>query len=185
MKLLLPLELQETEKGELFVSYKKSTSQKTFRKKLQTRRSHPYDQHKVPSNARQIGVDILLKILAESSPPDSICLISFTMEDLFQKKSDSFVVGIIYKLNFLVTFLKLGMADGSCGVGVFSFARYDPHFHTYKKNSPEQQHILFQRSCKVLVHEIGHLLGLDHCVFYSCCMNGSGHLEEDFSVISS
>lgn len=37
-----------------------------------------------------------------------------------------------------------------------------------------------QRSCKLLVHEIAHLLGVDHCIWFSCCMNGSGHLSEDF-----
>ena len=30
------------------------------------------------------------------------------------------------------------------------------------------------------MHETAHLLGVDHCVYYSCCMNGSGHLAEDF-----
>ena len=30
------------------------------------------------------------------------------------------------------------------------------------------------------MHEIAHLLGVDHCIWYSCCMNGSGHLSEDF-----
>ena len=39
---------------------------------------------------------------------------------------------------------------------------------------------LLQRSAKLLVHELGHLYLLDHCVYYSCCMNGSGHLDEDF-----
>eukprot|EP00118_Oscarella_pearsei_P004823 m.21161 g.21161 ORF g.21161 m.21161 type:complete len:75 (+) comp28147_c0_seq1:1433-1657(+) len=45
----------------------------------------------------------------------------------------------------------------------------------------ERKRLILQRSCKLLVHELSHLLGVDHCVFYDCCMNGSGHLEEDFS----
>jgi hypothetical protein len=40
--------------------------------------------------------------------------------------------------------------------------------------------ILLERSCKVLAHEIGHMLGIAHCTYYECLMNGSGHLEEDF-----
>ena len=36
------------------------------------------------------------------------------------------------------------------------------------------------RSCRLLVHEVAHILGIAHCIFYECCMNGSGHLEEDF-----
>ena len=38
-----------------------------------------------------------------------------------------------------------------------------------------------QRSCRLLVHEICHLFCIDHCIFHACCMNGSGHLQEDFS----
>jgi len=34
-------------------------------------------------------------------------------------------------------------------------------------------------SSKVTVHELLHLLGLDHCIYFACLMNGSGSLEED------
>jgi archaemetzincin len=37
---------------------------------------------------------------------------------------------------------------------------------------------LLLRSCKVLAHEIGHMFGLKHCVFFNCLMNGSNHLAE-------
>lgn len=40
--------------------------------------------------------------------------------------------------------------------------------------------VLLVRSCKLLVHETCHLLGMEHCIYLNCCMNGSGHLEEDF-----
>jgi archaemetzincin len=29
-----------------------------------------------------------------------------------------------------------------------------------------------------MCHEICHMFGLKHCVFYECLMNGSNHLEE-------
>ena len=45
----------------------------------------------------------------------------------------------------------------------------------------EQKRLMLQRSCRLLVHETMHLLGFSHCIYYSCCMNGSGHLKEDFS----
>ena len=35
-----------------------------------------------------------------------------------------------------------------------------------------------RRGCKVLSHEIGHTLGLAHCVFFECVMNGANSLEE-------
>ena len=30
-----------------------------------------------------------------------------------------------------------------------------------------------------MLHEIGHMFGLRHCIYFDCCMNGSNHLEEN------
>ena len=59
-------------------------------------------------------------------------------------------------------------------VGVISIARYDPRF--YDKSADPV--LLLCRSCKVLAHETGHMLGLLHCVFFNCLMNGSNSLAE-------
>jgi len=37
---------------------------------------------------------------------------------------------------------------------------------------------LLRRSCKVLVHETGHMFGLAHCIYFRCVFNGSNHLVE-------
>jgi len=37
---------------------------------------------------------------------------------------------------------------------------------------------LLLRSCKVLAHETGHILGLKHCIYHHCLMNGANHLGE-------
>lgn len=29
-----------------------------------------------------------------------------------------------------------------------------------------------------MAHEIGHMFGLRHCIYFSCLMSGSNHLEE-------
>ena len=34
------------------------------------------------------------------------------------------------------------------------------------------------RTLKTAVHETGHMLGIPHCIAYSCCMNGSNHRDE-------
>lgn len=39
--------------------------------------------------------------------------------------------------------------------------------------------LLIARSCKVMAHEVFHMFNIEHCVYYSCCMNGSGHVSED------
>lgn len=35
------------------------------------------------------------------------------------------------------------------------------------------------RTCQTSAHELGHCFGLDHCVYYACCMQGSASLIED------
>eukprot|EP01084_Bolivina_argentea_P300403 517993_1 len=44
--------------------------------------------------------------------------------------------------------------------------------------SKTKQKIFLKRCIKVLVHELGHLFGMGHCVFFECIMNGSMHLDE-------
>ena len=44
--------------------------------------------------------------------------------------------------------------------------------------SEKDEKLFFKRCIKVLVHEIGHLFGLKHCVYFECIMNGSNNLDE-------
>lgn len=109
-----------------------------------------------------------LEALTYLLPEDGICCLGFTTEDLFDSSTDSFCAG---------------MAAGGSGVGIFSFARYNPMFGEERKRklNSTQKSLLLQRSVKTAVHETGHLINIGHCVSFLCCMNGSGSLEEDFS----
>ena len=41
----------------------------------------------------------------------------------------------------------------------------------------------FLRRCgKLLLHELGHLYGIHHCIYHRCLMMGTGHLVEDFGA---
>lgn len=144
-------------------------SQRVKRHTLETR-YNPETKH------IQICVDSNLLQMRSLVPADALCLVGLTKFDLYGDETDLFVAG---------------MAAGNQHVGVFSFFRYDPglsfsteFWYSITKSavvSGEERHrLILERSCKLLVHELCHLLGIDHCIYFECCMNGSGHLSEDF-----
>ena len=125
----------------------------------------------------QLHCPSVLARLRRTLPDDALCLVGLTMLDLYADDPDLFVAGL---------------AAGNARVAVFSFFRYDPglsfspeFWHQVKISQEisraERRKAVLQRGCKLLVHELGHLLGFDHCIWFSCLMNGSGHLQEDFS----
>ncbi|GAB1297004.1 Archaemetzincin-2 [Apodemus speciosus] len=125
----------------------------------------------------------ILAFLKKNKPEDAFCIVGITMIDLYPRDSWNFV---------------FGQASLS-SVGIFSFARYGKDFYTSKYEGslktpqptsssdysifdnyyiPEFTSVLLLRSCKTLTHEIGHILGLRHCQWLACLMQGSNHLEE-------
>lgn len=65
-----------------------------------------------------------------------------------------------------------GWANYKARTGVFSFGRYDPQFNGAGEKVPENDLVLLKNACYVMVHEIGHMFGMIHCIFYECIMNG-------------
>ena len=136
-------------------------------------------RHDETTNSTQILAQSLFKLLNSIKPNDASCLIAFTEYDLYADFTDLFVAGL---------------CDGDLRVGVFSCFRYHPKLkyceenwfdakiakNKLDKDASSIYNVMLERSCKLLVHETCHLLGLEHCVYMDCCMNGSGHLEEDF-----
>ena len=114
---------------------------------------------------RQILSTDVLSYLKSLLPVDAFCLSGITMEDLYPDPAWNFV---------------FGQASLRDRVGVFSFARYDPAFYGERRGR-EDREILLKRSCKVLVHETGHMFSLAHCIYFRCVMNGSNHLQESDS----
>lgn len=121
-----------------------------------TSRTNPHTKN------RQLLTTDILSFLRQICPADAFCILAITMEDLYPEPSWNFV---------------FGQASIASGVGVYSFARYDPVFYG-RKRLQNYEKILLRRSCKVLVHETAHMFGLHHCIYYRCVVNGSNHLEE-------
>ena len=69
-----------------------------------------------------------------------------------------------------------GWASFTAGVSSFSFKRYGPDFD--KINGPQKDENLLMRSCHIMTHEICHMFGLRHCIYFECLMNGIMSGEE-------
>ncbi|KAI9649241.1 hypothetical protein NHQ30_001809 [Ciborinia camelliae] len=39
--------------------------------------------------------------------------------------------------------------------------------------------LYLSRICRTASHELGHCFGIDHCIYYACCMQGSASITED------
>jgi archaemetzincin len=104
----------------------------------------------------------ILGLLSHGLPGNAYALLGITMEDLYPDSRWNFV---------------FGQASLWHRVGVYSFARYDPRFQGERRPA-EWERLLLRRSCKVLAHEMTHMFGVQHCIFFHCLMNGSNHLAE-------
>jgi archaemetzincin len=92
--------------------------------------------------------------------------IGVTMEDIYSEPDDNFVYGCA------------SMQDG---VGIYSFARLDPLFPDVPENQPcreEEKVLVLKRAISIFIHEVTHLFGLEHCIYYLCLMNGTEHEKE-------
>lgn len=112
---------------------------------------------------RQLLSTDILTYLSKRVPADAYALIALTETDLYPEPSWNFV---------------FGQASLRERVGVYSFARYHPDSAPSVAAARE---IVLRRSLKVMVHEIGHMFGIHHCIFFSCLMNGSNHMAESDS----
>lgn len=108
---------------------------------------------------------IMDEALRPNLPPDAVCYLGITMQDLYPEPDWNFV---------------FGQASLRERVGVYSLARYHPQFDGLAPEPDSDQRALM-RAVKVMVHETGHMFGLHHCRARQCVMNGSNHLAESDS----
>eukprot|EP00347_Sterkiella_histriomuscorum_P004093 403361778 len=60
---------------------------------------------------------------------------------------------------------------------LISIARHDPEFPNIKLKPLDQKTIMY-RAIKTATHEFCHALGIHHCKYYECLMNGSNKIDE-------
>lgn len=90
---------------------------------------------------------------------NALAMIGITFEDIYNGDDNNYV---------------FGLGSAASKTGVFSFARYDRRFWGEEENNE----LLTYCAVKVMIHEMCHMFGLSHCIYFSCLMNGSNHLEE-------
>jgi len=126
----------------------------------------PVSDSIVPSKYRREGMLLneqlharyLMDYLGKSMPDNMIAYTAITNKDLYPRESWNFV---------------FGMANLKSRLGVSSFYRYtDIGLDTINYN------FTYRRLIKTSTHELGHMLGLKHCLKYECLMNGSMSMEE-------
>jgi archaemetzincin len=106
----------------------------------------------------------ILDRLIRTLPDDAIAHVALTAQDLYPAEDWGFV---------------FGMADLDKRVGVISLARLFPRFWGFV-NTPLARRLALLRTLKVLAHEIGHMLGVNHCRAFTCLMSGcTGLVEHD------
>lgn len=102
---------------------------------------------------RQYNATMIIGQLAERAPADALVYVGITDRDLFSKG-----------LHFV-----FGEGSLSGRAGVYSLHRYA---------TPDRA-LFLRRALKLMVHEVGHILSIEHCVFYRCVMQGANSLQED------
>ena len=110
--------------------------------------------------AQYFAGDILLE-LAARRPADAMCVLGLIARDIYP---DVFVE------------FAYGEASSLHRVALCSTARYRPPFREESAGQPAG--IMFRRCIRVLSHEVCHMLGMQHCVYARCLMNGSADMAE-------
>jgi archaemetzincin len=118
------------------------------------------DEQPIPKKAyvkkrRQYDEAPIMKVLKKERTDDALVWAALCDKDLF---SDD--------LNFV-----FGVGSLQERVGVYSLIRFS-------EGDGKEDRVYRRRAYQLVSHELGHILSLEHCVYYKCLMNGSNSLDE-------
>lgn len=106
----------------------------------------------------------------------------YEAEDVLEQVSDSAAEGALVTLGILDHELAIEGFGSVAGVGaerwragVYAFPSFEPDEET----PPARRDALYRtRALRIVAHEASHVLGLQHCVFYACLMNGIREISQ-------
>lgn len=108
----------------------------------------------------QYFADALLEHLKKERTDDALILAGIADKDLFASGLPNYV---------------FGLGSFTERVGVYSLTRFTAGA---ERNEP----LFRRRAFQLVAHELGHDLGLPHCTFWKCVMNGANSLVESDSA---
>ncbi len=117
---------------------------------LSARRTHPQT-----GDPQILTTEVIENILKPRMPKDAFCFIAFTSSDLWPGKGWNFV---------------FGQASIEDRIGVWSIYR--------NGDLTKDFNLYLRRTIQTGTHEIAHLFGLHHCIYYECNLNGSNSRHE-------
>lgn len=127
---------------------------------------------------------------------DAFTVVGITPCDLYSCSSDLFIAGMASANSCVLSFFRyhphIKMHPGDWNDYGYALRASDyPYIETEKKRpllgsllprlSESSNLEYFRRAGNLLIHEIGHVYGMEHCIYYKCLMNGSGFAIITFS----
>ena len=119
------------------------------------------NEGRVQFNGSKILAALFRRVYAAEK--HAVCVMAITNQDIYTEDFDWL----------------FGVANVMTQCGVFSFCRYQPDFNGDQvADEADRYNLVLFRACKVMLHEIGHMFGIRHCIYYECLMNGCNHILE-------
>lgn len=124
------------------------------------------EHHKIAMRDNDFGPQLnaanINKALQEYKNSSTYCVLAATNTDLYPRPDWNFV---------------FGMANLTTKCGVFSFCRQMIGLDS-SMSEDEMRKMYIKLSVGTMVHEITHMFGVHHCIYYECTMGGSMGSEE-------